>query len=280
MKLITLNTWGGRLFAPLAKFITSHSKDTDIFCFQEVYDTSSDEIYTRTKRSHPVYRKNRMTNAHAARADGLSQIRKRLPNHKLLYNSSQDNTDFHGPVDFDLRFGLAMFVKKNLEVLEHGDVFVHQDKNVLKDTDHSTMGSPRGLTPRGRNIQWTKIRHNKKIFNICNFHGIWSSEGKNDSPERFEQSKKINDFLNTLGGEIILCGDFNLLPETESVGIIEENMINLVKQFDVKSTRSKFYTKAEKFADYIFVTKGTWVKDFRVLKREISDHLPLYLEFS
>lgn len=271
MKLITLNTWGGRLFTPLAKFVTSHSKDTDIFCFQEVYDTSSSEIYTRTKRSHPVYKKNLMTNAHGARADGFSQLAKRLPRHRTFYNSSQDNTDFHGPIDFDLRFGLAMFVKKNINVLETGDIFVHKSLNQLVAGDHSTMG---------RNLQWVKIRNNGKVFNICNFHGLWSTEGKNDSPERIEQSKKIKEFLNDLSGEIILCGDFNLLPDTQSIAILEEGLINLVREFEVKSTRSKFYEKPEKFADYIFVTKSVWIKDFRVLKSEVSDHLPLYLEFN
>lgn len=269
MKLITLNTWGGRLFTPLAKLITSKSKDIDFFCFQEVYDTASDEIYTRTKRSHPVYKKNLMTNAHGARADIFSQISKRLPNHQFFYNSSQDNTDFHGPVEFDLRFGLATFVKKNIEVFETGDIFVHKGLN-QRDGDHSTMG---------RNIQWVKIKHKGKIFNICNFHGIWSIDGKEDSAERIKQSEKIVEFLDTLSGEIILCGDFNLLPETQSIKIIEEKLINLVTHYGVKSTRSKFYEKPEKHADYIFVSKGVWVKDFKVLKSEVSDHLPLYLEF-
>ena len=159
MKLITLNTWGGRLFAPLSKFINSREKDVDIFCFQEVYDTSSDEVYTRTKRSHPVYEKNKLTNAHGARADIFSQVSKRLPNHKSFYHSSQDNTDFHGPVDFDLRFGLATFVKRNIQVSEHGDIFVHKSLNQWT-VDHSTMG---------RNMQWIKIRRNGKVFNICNF---------------------------------------------------------------------------------------------------------------
>lgn len=269
MKLITLNVWGGRLFVPLTKLITSRQKDIDIFCFQEVYDTSSDVIYTRTKRTHPVYQKNKLTNAHGARADMYRQISQRLPHHKSFYNSSQENTDFHGPVDYDLRFGLATFVRKNVEVLENGDIFVHKNSN-QREGDHSTMG---------RNVQWVKIKKEGKTFNICNFHGIWSHEGKEDSAERLEQSKKIAEFLSTLSGEIILCGDFNLLPQTKSIKIIEEKLISLVTHYDIKTTRSKFYGKSEKFADYIFVSKGVWVKDFKVLKSEVSDHLPLYLEF-
>jgi endonuclease/exonuclease/phosphatase family metal-dependent hydrolase len=54
---------------------------------------------------------------------------------------------------------------------------------------------------------------------------------------------------------------------------------NLVKEYGVISTRTHFYTKPEKFADYIFVLQGIDVKDFRVLPDAVSDHSPLYLEF-
>ena len=37
MKLITLNTWGGKLLNPLLEFVRKYSQDVDIFCFQEMY---------------------------------------------------------------------------------------------------------------------------------------------------------------------------------------------------------------------------------------------------
>ena len=43
MRLITLNTWGGRIQAPLLDFI-KRNKDIDIFCFQEVNNNASDDI--------------------------------------------------------------------------------------------------------------------------------------------------------------------------------------------------------------------------------------------
>ena len=85
--------------------------------------------------------------------------------------------------------------------------------------------------------------------------------------------KKFNDL------EKILCGDFNLLPNTESLAILSEDMKNLVKDFDITSTRSKLYTKPEKFADYILVSPDVSVKKFTVMQDEVSDHLPLLLEF-
>ena len=42
MKLISLNTWGCRVTEPIFDFIKKYSEDTDIFCFQEVFDTITD----------------------------------------------------------------------------------------------------------------------------------------------------------------------------------------------------------------------------------------------
>ena len=41
MKLISLNTWGGRVYSKLAEFLESKKKEVDIFCFQEVLDANS-----------------------------------------------------------------------------------------------------------------------------------------------------------------------------------------------------------------------------------------------
>ncbi len=54
---------------------------------------------------------------------------------------------------------------------------------------------------------------------------------------------------------------------------------NLIKEYGITSTRTSFYTKPEKFADYMLVSPGVEVKDFKVLPDEVSDHSPLYLEF-
>lgn len=62
-------------------------------------------------------------------------------------------------------------------------------------------------------------------------------------------------------------------------------MRNLIKEFNIKQTRSNLspYAKTknfQKFADYTFITNDVVVKDFQVPYIEISDHLPLILEFS
>jgi endonuclease/exonuclease/phosphatase family metal-dependent hydrolase len=38
MKIIFLNTWNGKMHDGLSRFLKEQARDTDIFCFQEVYD--------------------------------------------------------------------------------------------------------------------------------------------------------------------------------------------------------------------------------------------------
>lgn len=73
-------------------------------------------------------------------------------------------------------------------------------------------------------------------------------------------------------------GDFNLLPESESLKKFEEfGLRNLIKEYGITSTRSSLYQKEEKYADYAFVSKDIEVQEFAVLPDEVSDHLPLSL---
>jgi len=86
--------------------------------------------------------------------------------------------------------------------------------------------------------------------------------------------------MNKFDGEKILCGDFNLNPNTQSVSILDRGMKNLIKNFKITSTRSSLYKKDEKFADYMIVSNGINIVNFKVKEDLVSDHLPLYLEFA
>ena len=57
-------------------------------------------------------------------------------------------------------------------------------------------------------------------------------------------------------------------------------MRNLIKEYRITSTRSHFYESDVRFADYVLVSPEIKVRDFRVLDDVVSDHLPLYVEFS
>ncbi len=268
LKLETLNIWGGRVYQPLMEHMQRQAQAVDIFCFQEVYSTQSGRISTREitgpDGSHQP------SNDSLSRANIYEELRQALPEFHGYYSSSQDRYDIHGPVNFPLSFGLAVFVKKTLQIEAEGDLFVYRTRNSVQGTDNATIG---------RNLQYIQFRLNGKQFTVVNLHGLWNGKGKTDSPERMEQSRKIQAFLQSMSGATILCGDFNLLPNTQSLALLEQGMRNLVKEYEVTSTRSHLYTKSDKFADYILVSPEVIVEEFKVLDEGISDHLPLLLTF-
>ena len=258
MKLISLNTWGGKVYQPLMDFIRQHSKDTDIFCFQEVFSTTS------TIKESSGFRTNL-----------LQEMAKLLKNFQYYFAPALDNyltgsfqTHF---TNFDLSSGQAIFIKKQLTVKTHGDFFIFGHKNSYVLRDFNTMS---------RNVQYITFTAQDKKFIVCNLHGIWRKGEKIDHPSRTIQSEKIKKFLEQYTEPKILCGDFNLNIDTKSLKILEENMINLIKDCKIPTTRSKLYNWGDKFADYTLVSPDVKVIDFQVPNINISDHLPMILEFS
>jgi exonuclease III len=259
MKLICLNTWGGKLYNPLINFIKKHSKDTDFFCFQEVFKTSSNVKLREERRINLYY-----------------ELSKVLINHKghfvpVLYNYILFSSYKVIHTSFNLSHGLSIFVKKDLIIDSAGDFFVYGDGNSF---------NPKNLNTIPRKLQYITFTNGVKKFTICNLHGIWLKEDKGDSSSRLEQSKKIQQFLDKQKGEKILCGDFNLNINTKSIKILEEDMKNLIKEYKIPTTRNKYFPGDEKFADYVFVSPGVKVTSFMVPDIEVSDHLPLILKFN
>jgi endonuclease/exonuclease/phosphatase (EEP) superfamily protein YafD len=79
--------------------------------------------------------------------------------------------------------------------------------------------------------QWVEIEKDGKKYTIVNIHGHWDPKGKMDTEERLKQSRLIVDLISHIKTPVIICGDFNLLPHTESVKIIENaGMRNLIKE--------------------------------------------------
>ncbi len=244
MKLISLNILGGHNTKELLLFIRRNT-DVDIFCFQEVFDKG---ICTRPEME-------------GSNMNIFSEIACGLKGYKGYFAPHQDNEE-----------GLSIFVKNVFNIEEYNDVFVHRDKNAMINNHGEELG---------RNIQHIMLKYKGKKINIINFHGLWSKLGKVDTTERELQSIKILDFLKILRGEVILCGDFNLMPDTYSIKLFRDyGLRDLIKKFKITSTRSSMYKGEVKYADYIFCSEGLVIKNFKVFSDEVSDHLPLYLEFS
>lgn len=126
-------------------------------------------------------------------------------------------------------------------------------------------------------------------FALCGVHGIAEPGEKLDTVERIKQSQEVINSVKEVKLPAIIGGDFNLLPNTKSVKMFEEaGYRNLIKDFNIQETRNRLAWEFFKdtpgyvqqhFADFCFVSKDIKVKSFEVPDIEISDHLPLILEF-
>ncbi|MDB5245271.1 MAG: Endonuclease, partial [Parcubacteria group bacterium] len=193
---------------------------------------------------------------------GLQEITAILPNHQMYFRPHYGDN-----------YGLCMFVRNDISVIEEEEIFVYHFKGYTPDV--SDIGK------HARNIQFVTFPMNEKLVTIINFHGLWNGQGKGDSEDRLTQSDKILEFIRTLNHPVVLCGDFNLTPETESLKKLENaGLENLIKTFDITSTRTSFYTKPERYADYVLVSEDIKVESFSLLPEEVSDHAALSLDFS
>jgi len=249
MKLITLNTWGGVVHEPLLEFIKKYSVDTDIFCFQEVFSgEESARSYLGKVRLHL-----------------FSDIQNILP----------DFDGYHAPALEGDVGGLAIFIKKSFGNKDVNHVIVSHEPNLLIDENDESYFS------MGRDLQCLELNHLGKTYTILNFHGMWVAKGKGDTEKRIEQSEKIRKIFDESSGAKILCGDLNQNPDTKSMAILSEGNRNLIQEYKITSTRSSLYKKSSsRSADYIIVSPEINVEDFKVLEEEVSDHLPLFLEFN
>jgi endonuclease/exonuclease/phosphatase family metal-dependent hydrolase len=241
MKLITLNIWGGHVRNPLLEFIQFH-RETDIFCLQEVYHNATQKISDDER---------------FVSLDIFAELHALLPEHQLFFRPVVNQV-----------YGVGMLIKKDIPVLEEGEITIYDNPAYP------------GMGPmHSRNLQWVRCQMNTQVHTIMNVHGLWNGKGKTDAPERIVQSQRIREFVDAVQTPHVLCGDFNLRPDTESMRILQRGMNNLIQDFNISSTRTRLYPKEEKFADYILTSPEITVNHFEVLKDEVSDHSPLLLDF-
>jgi exonuclease III len=251
MKLISLNTWGGRASKEnLLQFIEKH-KDVDVFCLQEMWNGGehmAGKITGGAELQDIAFRL-------------LTDMGHILKDHEVYFRPHYGDW-----------YGLAMFVKKDKKVIEEGELFVYKERGWAHKEDEGN---------HARNIQYVTMETAEGLRTIVNFHGLWNGQGKGDSDDRLLQSDNILNFVKNITNPQVICGDFNLRPDTQSLKKFEDSGFrNLIKEYGITSTRTSLYTKPEKFADYTFVSDGITVNNFEILPEEVSDHAAMYLDFN
>jgi endonuclease/exonuclease/phosphatase family metal-dependent hydrolase len=211
------------------------------------------------------------------RANLFEELERHLPNHLAVFS----------PVGR----GRLLDAERNEYVCEDGlATFVRRTLSIVRQTVNFIHGCYRpqgwGEKPKPRNIHVLELYDQSAgtFTTIAQLHGLWDPRGKVDTPERTAQAHSILGTIEAFGptqDRLIICGDFNVLPEGTFFKILSQlNTINLVSTHGIADTRTSYYKKDIRLADYILASPAIQVTDFRAVEEpEVSDHRALLLEF-
>jgi endonuclease/exonuclease/phosphatase family metal-dependent hydrolase len=124
-----------------------------------------------------------------------------------------------------------------------------------------------GIDPVPRGFQAVRIIQNGRArpLTVAHFHGLRDVGGKGDTPARADQAMRALTMLSQIASpkdDIVLAGDFNILPDSETLAIFAKwGLRDLVGQ---KDTRTTLYPKAIRHANYMLVSASVDVKSFEV----------------
>ncbi|HRN96921.1 MAG TPA: endonuclease/exonuclease/phosphatase family protein [Candidatus Saccharibacteria bacterium] len=240
MRLLQLNAWQLRLAKKVEDMISLETPD--IICLQEICDAKNELGFITT----------------------LTELQQDIK-YAHQYYSPVYSFDF---MDETVGFGSAIIA--NQAFATKSSTFTSgQYKNsfTLNNDDYNV-----------RNFQHVTVSHNNEFIHIINHHGYHVPNHKNGNEHTLKACQQIADYIAKLDGPIIVAGDFNLTPNSESIEVLNGRLRNLSIEYNLQTTRNDLTTKTE-VCDYIFVNDKVKVNDFYISDVVASDHQGLVLEF-
>ncbi len=191
--------------------------------------------------------------------------------------SKFEKADFHGEKFFSFDMGgnveFGQYIKSVFPISKGQNIFVQNSFSYVTDWSKWPDEDYRAVQVTDLQLKNTKLR-------VLNYHGIWSKD-KQGTNKTIEACKKINKLAGEVSYPSIICGDFNLFPNTSSMRVFNDH-INLLNKYNIQTTRpesNELNSVHRNVVDYILVSDSIKVQDFQVINTDISDHLPLMLEF-
>lgn len=158
--------------------------------------------------------------------------------------------------------------------------FYYRRRGMGTNSDKYTKQNIKDFLNTPRNLQWADITVGKSTVSVFNLHGIWGTDGK-DNPRRLKMGEKIIEEIKKKEN-VILAGDFNMQPETQTIHRIEKYVKNVFKD-KLKSTfnmkRKTNPELASAAVDMVFASDSLKIIDRYCPKVDVSDHLPLVCVF-
>ena len=243
MKILQLNIWGGKLGRNISNLIKR--EDADVLCLQEVVSAPGGQTFF---------------------FEDLEEISE-FTGYPHVYHTPSKEFNF---MNRKATWGDAILCRQPFQSANSFCTYLEKAENFdfLGDRDYNA----------GRSLQHVTIENNGKTLHVLNHHGHHLHGHKNGDEETMRQCGLIADYIKELEGQVVLCGDFNLVAESESLEQINQLLVNHVKERGVVTTRTPLTHKTEA-CDFIFTSPDIEIKDFQVLDDIVSDHKALVVEF-
>lgn len=242
MKLMQLNVWGGRLGKQIQNLIDQEKPD--VICLQEAVSIKGGSNGGWFLTVDEIKRLYKMSLAYSP---------------VISFSFMRRNAEFGNAILTKAKLVNQNTVFTRLEYKKDFD-FENDDYNI-------------------RNLLHVVVDNKGKDLHILTHHGHHVPNHKKGNEETLRQCNQIAEYIKGLRGEIILTGDFNLEPNSESMEKINKILRNLAIETQLTTTRTPLTHKTE-VCDYIFVNEEVRVKSFNALDDVVSDHKALILEFS
>lgn len=239
MKILQLNIWGGRLEQKAAELIKA--ENPDFICLQEsISIPNGDRSFFYT----------------------VEQIQQS----NLMHLSFAPTFSFKF-MQHNAKFGNAILSKQ--AVISSATLFTRgsfiADFEITKD-DYNV-----------RNLLHSTYIINGQPLHVLTHHGHHISSHKDGDQETLTQCKIIANYVSNLEGRVILTGDFNLSPHSDSLEVLNRFLRNACIESNIATTRTLLTNKTE-VCDYIFTSRDIKVKNFTVSNKLVSDHAALIME--
>jgi len=248
LKLINLNLFeGGLLFERAFDFIDSYRPD--LICLQEIFDGQTPNLPSNLRTT------------------------------QLLH---QHFSDYH------LFFSPEFIAIRDEGKIPIGNAILSKFPFITQSTIELSQPFGEYLSPPAdkdwshhpKNMQQVHLVIGGLSLDLFNLHGIWGLGG-DDTPARLKMSQIIIDQIQDMEN-VILSGDFNVKPNTQTIANIEQHLTNVFKDeltttFNMKRKTNPGYATA--VVDMVFASPHIQIISKSCPQVDISDHLPLVVEF-
>ncbi len=243
IKILTLNLFEGGLFwENIRTFLLR--EDFDILCLQEAFNGDVHQP--------PSFQSIRRLNA-------------LLPGFYSYYSPELFEIWPHGQGDG------GNLIYSRFPLSQERTIFLHKDYQKIHRPQRED-----DFSHYPKNLQHVVATIGEKKLHVCNMHGIWGLDG-GDTSERLLMSDRI---VKEIAGKspLILTGDFNLKPNTQTIAHIEKHLRSLFAgemetSFNMRHKTNPGYATA--VVDMMFASTDIKVVEKKVCQDDVSDHVPL-----